>query len=138
MDKLRLDLTTLIRKCPHAACEERLKLAQADFHAVSIKTFAAPVAGSAPADEVAHLQRTTLIDLDFVHSGSVPLSTKARDSNAIEKTVDNLVNDVSITHPSASHAVNAPSIAESDDDRPTAFGEGLRLPVWRSLRLLPS
>lgn len=58
------------------------------------------------------------MDLDVVLSESVPLPAKASNGNGIEKAVADLICDVCLSHPSALHAVNAFSVANSDDNRP--------------------
>lgn len=52
------------------------------------------------------------------------LFTKAGDARAIKRAVEALIGDVSPSHTSASHAVNASSLAWSDEDKPFIVGQG--------------
>lgn len=58
------------------------------------------------------------MDLDVIPSRFVSLTAVAGDANAIENNLADFNDNVSPSHPSASHVVNISSLARIDDDRP--------------------
>lgn len=125
MDKLRVDLTALTRDSLHEVRNELVDLAVEEFTDTSVNTSAAPGSESVSTGEVVLTRGSTLMDLDIVSSGSVPLPAKDGDAKAIGKAVANLIGDISASHPSASLAVNDPSLAGNDAYRPLAVSKGL-------------
>lgn len=124
MDKLRLDLATLIQDDPRASYEKLVNHAVSDFTSASIDNSDALCAGAAPAGETVHLRGTTYMEFDVVSFGPVPLFAEAGDANAIEKAVAVLTGDVRSSHHLLSHAVKAPAVTGSDDDKPLAVDHG--------------
>lgn len=92
---------------PRAACEKLINPVVSYFTALSVETSAVLCAGSVSADAAVSLCSITLMDLDAVPSGSVPLPSKAGEANAIEENVADFIGDKSLSHPSMSQAVNA-------------------------------
>lgn len=118
MDKLRMELTTLVRESTRAASEELINLVVADFKAASVETSAAPGAGSVLNSEVVPPRSDKHMDSDILSSEPVPHPTRAGDADAIENDLAHLIGNVSPVHPPASPAVNVPYLARSDDDTP--------------------
>lgn len=109
-DQLRIDLTSLVRDGLRAVCKELIDLALADFTGASDDTSGAPDAESVPAGGAVLSMCVALMALEVVPSGSIPTPNKEGVTDAIEKAVTNLIGDTSLSHPSASSAVNAPSL----------------------------
>lgn len=105
VDTLRVELTALIRDGPPAAFKELINLAVTDFTAAPVDTSTVPAAESVPTGETVPTGDGTLLDLDILSSSSVLLPVKTGNANAIEKAVAGLNGDVSLSHPSSSHAV---------------------------------
>lgn len=117
MGKLQRYMVTLIRTSPRAACEEPVTLSVTDLTAASVAIPTSPGTRSLPSGEVASVLGETFMDLEVVPFEYVPLSTEAGDSSAIDKAAADLFSDVTPSHLSASHAVNASSAAGSEDDK---------------------
>lgn len=73
MDNLRVDLSTLVWTGPRAVYEELINFLEAAITAESVETPAAPGTRPLPTCEVGSTRGDTLINLDVVPSGSVPL-----------------------------------------------------------------
>lgn len=94
-----------------------------DFTTVSIETPTVPGAGSVPTGDFVTTWGDTHMHLDVAPSWSVPLPNKARDSNALAKGMADLISVGSLSHPSASHAVNVSSPTGSDVCRPLVVSQ---------------
>lgn len=123
MDKMRLDLTALFRESLRAACDEFINLAVVSFTAASVSTSAASGAGCDPSGKAVPSGGVALMGFEIVPSESVPVPAKDGDAITIKKAVAVLNGDESFSHLSASHAVNAPFIAQSDYDKSFAVAQ---------------
>lgn len=102
-----------------------MDLAVANFKAASVDTSFVPGTGIVSVGEAISSKGVALMNLEVVLTVSVPTPADESEANAIEMAVANLVCDWSSSYPSASHAVNAPSLAGSDGDTPLV---GVRVP----------
>lgn len=118
MEKQQGDPVSLSRNGPLFACEELINFLEVDFNATSNISLATRGPRSLPTGEVISTRVESLIDLNFVPSESVPPLAEASEVRAIEKAVADIINDMSSSHPSASHVMNASSAAGSDDEQP--------------------
>lgn len=84
MDKLWVDLTTVIREASRTAGEELLNLAVPGHTVASVETAAAPGAESVPTGKAVPSRRNTLMDLGVVPSGCVSLPARDSNTNGIE------------------------------------------------------
>lgn len=84
MDKLTIELTSLIRRGTLATCKTFFNLSVTDFTAASVETSSAPGAGSGPAREAVPLRGITLMDLNAIISWSVLLFIGTSDVKGIK------------------------------------------------------
>lgn len=108
VDKLRVDLTTLIPGGSRPDCKELIHVVVTDFTAVSVEASAFRRAGPVIAYNAANLRSNTLVHLEDVSAWSVLLPKEAVDAKAVETAVAMLIGNASLSDPSASHAVKDP------------------------------